>query len=350
MTTVASATARMDTNTPELSTQLKRFIPFEAMPAVLVETLATASRCVSLEPGDVLFEQTRPVDDACFLLSGQVDLVRGKHDVSRLNGDAYENFMALDSGHTHHRITVVASTACLFVVINRRYLELMTTWADIARSHDLDLVLGRGDWLVKLMACHVFERIPAGNIQELLLRFEERAVNAGDVVVCEGDVGDEFYVIKQGQAQVTRSTLNESLSMLSDGDMFGEDALISDLPRNATVTMTSFGELMVLPKQDFIELMKQPTLQYITPEKLELLIRHSSTGVVLVDVRQPKEMQFDPVLPARNIPLFELRQRLPGLTKDYCYVVIGEGRGEAAAYIMSEAGYRVQVLVGSQPG
>ena len=106
---------------------------------------------------------------------------------------------------------------------------------------------------------------------------------------------------------------------------------------------------MVLPKGDFIELLSQPALEYVDHPQLERLIRNSDTGVVLLDVRQPREVQFDPMLPGRNIPLSELRQRLPGLSRDYCYVVMGEGRGEAAAYVMSEAGYRVKVLVKELP-
>lgn len=334
-------------NTIVLPSQLKRFIPFEDMPDTLVNELSHVFELDVYRPGECVFERGCPVDKARFLLSGQVVLSRSAHESSCLDGDAYENFMALDSSHTNHRYTALAEGECCFATVDRRYLELMTTWSEIARSQKI--IPGQGDWLVQLLACKVFDRIPAGNIQELLRRFEERIVNMGDVVVEEGDVGEDFFVIKRGKALVTKRTHSEPLAALQDGDMFGEDALISALPRNATVTMSSYGELMVLPKADFIELLSQPALKYLDNEQLERLIRHSDTGVVLLDVRQPREVQFDPMLPARNIPLSELRQRLPGLSKDYSYVVMGEGRGEAAAYIMSEAGYRVKVLVKHVP-
>ena len=330
-----------------LPSQLKRFIPFEDMPDSLVSELAGSFLLETSPASTCVFERESKVEKARFLLSGQVSLARSEHEQSTLDGDAYENFMALDSSHTRHRYTVTARNECQFAVVDRRYLELMTTWAEIALSQNLPQ--GQGDWLVHLLACKVFDRIPAGNIQELLHRFEERPVNMGDVIIQEGDTGDEFYVIKRGKALVTASSHETPLAALTDGDMFGEDALISDLPRNATVTMSSYGELMVLPKEDFIELLSQPALEYVDHPQLERLIRNSDTGVVLLDVRQPREVQFDPMLPGRNIPLSELRQRLPGLSRDYCYVVMGEGRGEAAAYVMSEAGYRVKVLVKELP-
>lgn len=331
-----------DVNADVSPHQLKRFIPFDDMPDALVGELAKAFVSELLEQGRCVFERHSAVLRARFLLSGQVLLARDEHQTSTLDGDAYENLMALDSGHSNHRFTATTLSPCQFASVDRRYLELMTTWAEITRSQHRNA--SQGDWLLPLLGCKVFERIPAGNIQELLCRFEERAVNSGEVVIQEGDIGDEFYVIKRGTALVTAKGQDKPLAVLSNGDMFGEDALISELPRNASVTMESYGELMVLPKADFIELLSKPALQYLDHPQLERLIRNSETGVVLLDVRQPKEVQFAPVLPARNIPLSELRQRMIGLSKDYCYVVIGEGRGEAAAYVMSEAGYRVKVL------
>ena len=69
-------------------------------------------------------------------------------------------------------------------------------------------------------------------------------------------------------ASVTRETpLNKDgikLAELGVGDTFGEEALISEAKRNATVTMLTEGVLMRLNKQDFRELMNEPLLQWVT--------------------------------------------------------------------------------------
>lgn len=328
--------------------QLKRFIPFEDMPDCLLEELGDVFRLESCGAGEMLFERQSPVTQARFLLSGQVSLCRQEYDCMQLDGDAYENCMALDASHACHRYSARTITDCRFVVVERRYLELMATWLDIARSQSVGL--GQGEWLIRLLACKAFERIPAANIQLLVRRFEEQRVNPGDVIIHENDPGDAFYLIRQGSAVVTRKGLSQPLATLQAGDMFGEEALISDLPRNATVTIAEDTRLMALPKADFIALLSAPVLQYVDHIQLERLVRQESRPVVLMDVRQPREVACEPLLPAKNIPLSELRQRLPGLSRDCCYVVQGLGRGEAAAYVMSEAGYKVRVLVKALPG
>ena len=85
---------------------------------------------------------------------------------------------------------------------------------------------------------------------------------AGEVVIKQGDEGDYFYAIVQGRCLVTReSPLNQKgikLAELGVGETFGEEALIAEAKRNATVTMITDGVLMRLNKQDFRDLMHEP--------------------------------------------------------------------------------------------
>src|SRR5690606_3348264 len=110
-----------------------------------------------------------------------------------------------------------------------------------------------------LLGSELFAQVPPARIQSLFVKFEEHPCHLGDVIVREGDSGDTFFVIKQGKAMVTRqhSGREETLAALTAGNFFGEDALISDAPRNATVTMTSDGLLMRLGKDDFRALLQQ---------------------------------------------------------------------------------------------
>lgn len=70
-----------------------------------------------------------------------------------------------------------------------------------------------------------------------------------DRVLCEkGQRGDEFFIIRSGEVQVADGPT------LSDGDFFGEMALLNQEPRNATVTTTQPTDLLVLSRQEFREL------------------------------------------------------------------------------------------------
>ena len=202
------------------------------------------------------------------------------------------------------------------------------------------------DWLETLLTSELFHRIPPANIQKLLTSFSERPVTIGERIVTQDEVGEECYVIKSGGAIVSRQDgkSEETLAALGVGDLFGEDALSSDLPRNASVTISSSGVLMVLKKEDFLTLLQQPVIDFIQEKDIPALAEERDTGVVLLDIRQPREVNIDPIHRAQNIPLAQLRTQLDGLSKSFIYLVYGDARAEAACYILSEFGFEAKVL------
>lgn len=84
---------------------------------------------------------------------------------------------------------------------------------------------------------------------------EDLEVEVGRVLCREGELAQEFFVIIEGEAEVTKD--GEHLSKLGDGDFFGEIALIVDIPRTATVTASSPLRFFVLSRQSFWGMMDQ---------------------------------------------------------------------------------------------
>jgi CRP/FNR family transcriptional regulator, cyclic AMP receptor protein len=78
---------------------------------------------------------------------------------------------------------------------------------------------------------------------------EEIRVPAGTVLVEEGQPGSEFYLILDGEASVGRN--GRTMATIGPGGSFGELALLTDLPRNATVTATQDSVLLVLSQREF---------------------------------------------------------------------------------------------------
>ncbi|MEK9711752.1 MAG: cyclic nucleotide-binding domain-containing protein [Thalassolituus sp.] len=328
-----------------VSKQLQRFIPFDEWSEETISQLAPHFRQYRADARKMLFKRGAADDECHFLLAGSIDLADENFDITTISAEDDDNFMALDSTSDIHRYAAITKTACELVSIKRAYLDLLSTWSEVRQeassSNDEE-----ADWLERLITSELFARIPPANIQKLLSRFEESDAAFGDVVIREGEIGEHCYVIKQGNALVTRGSgeNTETLAALEPGDLFGEDALISELPRNATVTMTSSGSLARLSKEDFDQLLKKPVMVYIKETELEKLIDEADTGVIVLDVRQSQEAEAAPVLRSRNIPLSQLRQHLKELEQDFIYVVYSGGRAEAAAYILSEAGYEARVL------
>ena len=96
------------------------------------------------------------------------------------------------------------------------------------------------------------------------------------------------------------------MAYLVRGDTFGEDALLTGLTRNATVSMKTAGKLMRLASKDFTEVLKPPVVDWVTPGQASILVRQ---GAVVVDVRLPEEFAERAAKGALNIPLYMLREQ-----------------------------------------
>lgn len=97
-----------------------------------------------------------------------------------------------------------------------------------------------------------FEQLDAASIAELVNILRARTVAAGTVLIREGDPGDAMYFLASGEVEVTNATINVRLS---EGEFFGEMALLSRQPRTATVTATKSTDLLVLDVNDFLRLL-----------------------------------------------------------------------------------------------
>ena len=134
-----------------------------------------------------------------------------------------------------------------------------------------------------------------------------------------------------------------TLAELGEGVCFGEEALISDNPRNANVIMISEGRLMRLAKTDFEQLLKKPLLTEI---EFTHAMDEVETGAVFLDVRVASEFTQGHLPGSINIPLHELRHRIDELDKNtyyICYCSTGR-RSSAASFILSQQGLKASVL------
>ena len=97
-------------------------------------------------------------------------------------------------------------------------------------------------------------------VQELMF---EKDFEANEVVFEENDPPDALYIIAKGSAQITRRTKsgkNITLAFLGQGNFFGEMGLIETQPRSATVTTTEPSKMLVLPRDEFQELLQKSPL------------------------------------------------------------------------------------------
>ncbi len=99
--------------------------------------------------------------------------------------------------------------------------------------------------------------------------------DAGQTVFRQGDHGECAYFIRSGEVEVVDESTGSILARLHDGQYFGEMALITNAPRNATVRASSSVELAVLGKRNFIDMMK---LLPVTEESILSTVRSRALG------------------------------------------------------------------------
>jgi CRP-like cAMP-binding protein len=147
-----------------------------------------------------------------------------------------------------------------------------------------------GMFAVDNLTVGAFASLPPANIQALLAKFNRVPAKRGQTIIQQGDAGDYYYLIESGRCKVSRLVAGSpvQLAELKEGDAFGEEALVADTVRNATVTMNTDGMLLRLSKQDFNDLLRAPVLQKVTGDEAE---RRVTAGATWIDVRFPAEYQ-----------------------------------------------------------
>lgn len=94
--------------------------------------------------------------------------------------------------------------------------------------------------------------------KEIIKHIEMQYYPAHKVIFNEGDPGDAVYIIKRGVIRIFHPgedpVEDKEIAMLGDNDVFGEMAIISEKPRNASAQTMEESEIFVLKKDDFIQL------------------------------------------------------------------------------------------------
>ncbi len=333
---------------------LRGMVPFDTLSESHLIDVQRKGRVVAFDKSKVIFKRGSSDGQLHYLIDGAVDLTDANYDVKPVVGGSERARAALDD-HNPHVVTAVTTSPVKLFVVPKDHVDLVLTWdqagnymvTELSEGADID-----NDWMSSLLGSAMFAAVPPANIQQLFARFEEVAFDAGAEVIRQGEPGDYFYVVKSGRCRVDRRVARDGgekevvLAELGPGDMFGEDALIGDAPRNATVTMVSEGALMRLGKDDFQALLQDPVLDYIDYESLLALIDEPDEQVQVLDVRLPVEYEQGSVPGSRNLPLQVLRQNVAKLDPQVCYVVTCDGgrRSVLAAYLLNQEGLDARVL------
>lgn len=325
-------------------TLLRSFTPFDDLAPEYLDKVIEKAEVCEFPKGTMIFKRGRELSDCFYLVQGSIDLIDTQFTITSIDPTSEARRVPLSSS-SPTKVSAISKSPVTLLKIERDFLDLVMAWSESNDSDESTTVDNEGDdWMSALLQAPLFSKVPPGNISQLFSRFSEQKLAAGDAVIKEGERGELFYVIKSGSAEVL-DILGNRLAILNPGDYFGEEALVGDTTRNATVKMQTNGTLMCLEKEDFKILLHEPVTHFITAD--ELRERQEKWSVIhILDVRLAVERRIQHLPGSRNIPLGGLRKALAGLDTQAVYLVSDDAgrRSDVAAQLLIQAGFEAYIL------
>jgi putative ABC transport system ATP-binding protein len=170
---------------------------------------------------------------------------------------ADEPTAALDKDASHtvvqlfKEMTVEHGTAILMVTHDHRIIELADRLVHMVDGRIVsDIVLNDALRICEfLKGVEAFKNLTPHELTNVAERMTRRQFMPGEVIIREGEVGEELFLISEGEVEIDRE--GREVARLGPGDFFGELALMSGNPRNANVVATRPVDTYVLGKDDF---------------------------------------------------------------------------------------------------
>jgi len=325
---------------------LKHFIPLNALSSARLSEISRECIIEECAKGDILFEQGDKAEEFVYLISGMLGLYKDEMEAEVVVTGSETARFAI-AHHSPRAVKAVANSKAKIIRIPARMLDTNQPEEVDEIGEQDDSGDHGGDWMTTMLQSPVFQRLPASNLQKVMMKMEEVVFEAGDIVVKQGDEADYYYIIKSGDCELLRQPTEGAkpvkLAELHSCEAFGEDALLSGNPRNVTVRMKGRGQMLRLSKDSFISLVKEPVLQYVSFEEAKEKV---FKGASWLDVRSVEAYARDSIENSVNIPFFSLRMKISELKHDQLQVLVCEkGRAsEAAAFLLLKFGFNAVIL------
>ena len=329
--------------------RLRGLVPLHTLPEDALDELIEDTVFETVAKGKMLFQQGDTDNENVYLLKGSVALLSGKTVVERVRtGSDTARFPLAHQLPRQYSVRAESKTR-IARIDSRRLSDLL------ARTQKVDYQVAdfdaaaEDDWMSMLLQSPVLQQVPPANLQQVIMNVEQVELASGDDLIRQGDPGDFYYMITKGRAVVRRDNGDGKgpceLATLGPGDAFGEEALLSDSPRNSSVTMLQDGEVLRLGKDHFVQLIHNPLLDRIDMPAAQSKVEQ---GAIWLDLRTSDQYDESHLPGAINYPFESLRYQASSLAPDRHYVLYSNagGRAMAGAFMLTERGFQVSVLQG----
>ena len=208
------------------------------------------------------------------ILRGTVGIQINPNDPSemvRLGPGAFFGEMGLISGRRRSATVVAAGDCVLFETPRRTMLKLIQSVDSVRRTLDQAAIM-------RQVQTHLAPGVPASELKDLVGAAEVQHFRAGDTIFSQGDTGDDMHLIRSGSCTVSMRVGGKDvvLSYVPSGNYIGEMALLSDMPRSATVKAATATETIRIKGEHFKQLLERtPKLKADVEAKFRQRIRQN---------------------------------------------------------------------------
>ncbi|MDB6063121.1 MAG: cAMP-binding protein [Verrucomicrobiaceae bacterium] len=347
---------------------LARCYPFHQIDRQEVAALEPRMKTCEFKRGQTLLKRSaKQSDQLSYLISGSVELRRSFFDRVIVQAGSDAALQPLDYLLLSDGGQIVAQDDCVVVQIGRDLIDRSLAANapndyNVASLHETDLtdeyLVSDGnvavDWMSRFLQSPLAQNLPALSIQQVLARLVTIDAVKGDAIVRRGSAGDALYIVLRGMAYVqtdAQGVYKGREISLMPGDYFGEESLVADTPRNATVLMESDGAVARLDRDAFDELIRPHVISEADDALMERsLLADADEKLVVIDVRFPVEFRRDGLPHSINIPISLLRARLHLLDKQRVHLITHHGgrRSELAVFLLRQAGFNAHLMASAE--
>ncbi|MFT5691952.1 MAG: CRP-like cAMP-binding protein [Oceanicoccus sp.] len=330
---------------------IKRFRPLRDVSLKYHSQLASTLALKKIKKGEAIGRKSNISKSIHFLVDGTVEIRQSFDNRISINHESSQCQHSLES-QVEQRGSIKATEDCTLLLANIEKLdeflassqELTMTYLDEEHlSLETEIMIDddfHEDWDDVFIRSPLAANLPSTTIHQLFSQLDDTHAELGESIVKSHSMGDYFYVIKHGTAEVQTASKGPFKGItveLTAGSYFGDEALVANTVRNASVTMLTDGILGRLDIEAFDSLIKQHLVTPVTRKIFE-----TSKKIKIIDVRLPIEYRNSHREGSENIPISALRHEMKHLQPSIVYIVFpdSDSRSELATYLLRQAGFQ----------
>ncbi len=296
---------------------LANLAPLNNMSPEQFNQVATRAKIKQFKKGEYLFREGYSDRHTFYIVKGRIALLSEANVVKTIDGSSEEAIEPLAPDLPRKFTARVQSTSTV-IMIDTTVLDfhLGKNTADTYEVNDIQSEDG-SDWMTRVLQSEAFSKLPPVSLQRMLSGVSELRYETGDTIIEAGQKTDYYYIVKSGLCCEADNPTQEWCC----GDAFGAAGLLLDEGQPSKIIMKRSGELMLLPKAEFIDLCYKPLVTYTDSSSAK---EHIDNGSKWLDLRPACARLGSSLRDSVCINFYELSKNISSLNNFQTYIVIGD--------------------------